>query len=166
MAEKSQLPRMSWVGLYFLCGITAGIYMFFWYAKVLKGMNKLNNTPENGKTMFIVLIASYILGVVSYIIGAVSMAKSAATMMMANPSALTAGSMPVMPSVSPFMTIGPILLLVAMIIMIVFSFQFRSILIKKCGVSIGGLWTFLFTTLNIQFAINRAYDKGALVKGE
>ncbi len=161
MAEKSQLPRMSWVGLYFLCGITAGIYTLFWFANVLKGMNKLNNTPDNGKTLFKIFIGSYVIGIITYIIGTISTTGSVTLTMMSDPTTLYS-SAPVDPSISPLMIIGYLLLLLAGVIMLIFSFQFRSILIKKCNLRVGGFWTLLFNVLNIQYAINRAYRNGSL----
>lgn len=177
MAEKSQLPRMSWVLLHIINSATLGIYGLIWYSNVLKGMNKLNKTPENGKTLYYVLLGSYIASKLCLIIGGIILIKSFTGVLEEAYSTggfenmsedqgieyfLTALTS-VIPAIVLFV-LARLLTLLNAITMWIFSFQFRSVLKNKFGMRIGGLWTFLFTILNIQYAINRAYKTGHLTE--
>ncbi len=177
MTEKSQLPRMSWVLLAIINSATMGIYGLIWFANVLRGMNKLNKTPENGKILYYTLLGSYVVSKLCIIIGTIYIIKS---FMGIAGEAITHGDFENMsdeqgieylltfitsfiPTIILFV-FGRLLELLTAIIIWIFAFQFRTILKTKFEMRIGGLWTFLFTILNIQYAINRAYRSGHLTE--
>lgn len=171
MSEQTRLPRMSWVLLSFINAFTFGIYSLVWYYQVLKEMNKLNETPENGKYLYRGLVISYSIALVFYTVGRILYTIGLVGFSLSEESIDMFQGAQYFQTLIPTLTHGIIYIVIFIAFssitkacFILFSLQFRSILIKKCNLKIASFWTYAFTLLNIQYAINRAYRTGALTK--